>query len=122
MEWGKRFKALGYDTPFTKIKPAYEYADVEDAKKQIAEVSKEFAEYEIPKEICPLVVGFAGYGNVSQGAQEIFDILPHTEITPEELLNKKDYENNKLYKVVFKEEHMAAPIDSQLKICASGLL
>jgi alpha-aminoadipic semialdehyde synthase len=112
---GKRYTALGYETPFNKIKPAYEYADVDDAKKQIAELKSEFEKNEIPDELCPLVIGFAGYGNVSQGAQEIFDLLPHKEISPEELLNQKEYENNILYKVVFKEEHMAAPIDSQMK-------
>ena len=54
-----------------------------------------------------LVVGFAGYGNVSQGAQEILDILPIKEISLDQLddiQNKKDADCHTLYKVIFKEQ------------------
>ena len=56
----------------------------------------------------PVVIGFAGYGNVSQGAQDIFDLLPVKTIQPDELINNYDQlksERNHFIKVVFKEEH-----------------
>ncbi|MBU4486151.1 MAG: hypothetical protein KKD38_04415 [Candidatus Delongbacteria bacterium] len=58
-------------------------------------------------------MGFTGYGNVSKGAQEIFDILPHEEITPKQLLDLdiNRCSNKKLYKVIFKEEHLAERTD-----------
>ena len=40
-------------------------------------VDRVVKEQGLPKELTPFIVGFAGYGNVSRGAQEIFDILPH---------------------------------------------
>ena len=46
----------------------------------------------------------AGYGRVSKGAQEIFDLLPVHEISPNELLTVLD--PAKIYKVVFHEKDM----------------
>ncbi|RKY55686.1 MAG: hypothetical protein DRP89_02740, partial [Candidatus Neomarinimicrobiota bacterium] len=69
------------------------------------------------EDIVPLIVGFAGYGNVSKGAQEIFDIFPYKEIEPKNLkdfMQKGDFSNRHLYKVVFKEEDMVRPINSSI--------
>ena len=55
-------------------------------------------------------------GNVSQGAQEIFDLFPHEEISPEELLNGSKLDGkSKLYKVVFKESDMVETINTNNK-------
>jgi len=107
--YGVRLKNLGYITPLLKIKPAYEYHSVEEAKEEIAKVGKEIKENGMPVEKAPFVFGFMGYGNVSTGAQEIFDVLPHITIMPDDLKNLNDKENNIFYKVVFKEEHMVTP-------------
>jgi hypothetical protein len=55
-----------------------------------------------------------GYGHVSQGAQEMFDLLPSEEVSPRDLPGL--FKNGKpaargLYKVVFKEEDIVRPID-----------
>ena len=64
----------------------------------------------MPKSLVPLIIGFAGYGNVSIGAQEILDLLPVKEIRPEEIKSiYKNPSNKVIYKVVFKEEHMVEP-------------
>jgi saccharopine dehydrogenase (NAD+, L-lysine-forming) len=60
------------------------------------------------------VVGFAGSGNVSQGAQEIFDLFPHEEVDPGELaalFTGRQAPRDRLFKVVFKEEDMVLPLD-----------
>ncbi|MEN8192445.1 MAG: bifunctional lysine ketoglutarate reductase /saccharopine dehydrogenase family protein [Bacteroidota bacterium] len=109
--YGKRLKELGYSTPLLEIKPAYEYHSVEDAKTHIAKVGKDIEEQGLPAHKAPYVIGFMGYGNVSNGAQEIFDLLPHKEILPEELNSIDGDSKDFFYKVVFKEEHLVEPKD-----------
>jgi len=98
---GLRLEHQGFDTPFLKIKQAIEYRSLKEAKEAIRLVGKEIKEKGIPKEISPLVIGITGYGNVSKGAQEITDLLPIREITPEELLALREKEEgcNMIYKV-----------------------
>jgi saccharopine dehydrogenase (NAD+, L-lysine-forming) len=63
----------------------------------------------IPRELRPLVFGFAGYGNVSIGAQEIVDLLEPHELSPEQL-GRLDADGDwPCYKVVFREEHLVEP-------------
>ncbi len=107
--YGIRLKNLGYETPLLKLKPAYEYKSVEEAKEEIAKVGKEIEENGMAVDKAPFVFGFMGYGNVSQGAQEIFDVLPHKVIAPDELKNLDNKFNNLFYKVIFKEEHLVEP-------------
>ncbi|KAF0197124.1 MAG: aa [Bacteroidetes bacterium] len=107
---GLRLREYGYDTPFLKIKQAHKYASLEEARQIISEVGQEIAEKGMPEELRPFTVGFTGYGNVSQGAQEILGLLPVKEISPEKLMNlkrRKLLPNNLIYKIVFKEEHLS---------------
>lgn len=110
---GLRLEHLGYKNPFSKLKQSRMYDSLNEAKSVLKEISAEIAKKGLPKELCPFVVGFTGYGNVSRGAQEIFDILPFEEITPKQLLtlDKSAASNKKLYKVIFREEHLAERID-----------
>jgi alpha-aminoadipic semialdehyde synthase len=110
--FGRKMKRKGFDTPFEKVKQAYRYSSLEEAKEEIAKIGQEIADNGLPKELCPLVVGFAGYGNVSKGAQEIFDLLPHTVIQPDtldEFVKDSSSDNKNLYKVEFREEDMVKP-------------
>ena len=108
---GQRLKELGMkDNPFVKLKQSHQYTSLEEAKRYIAEGGREIAERGLPAELQPFTIGFTGYGNVSLGAQEIANLLPSMEITPEELLklkNEKNLANNVIYKVVFKEKHLS---------------
>jgi alpha-aminoadipic semialdehyde synthase len=111
---GQRFRELGIETPFIKIKQSHHYSSLDEARKVISEVGQEIIINGLPQEITPLTIGFTGYGNVSNGAQEIAGLLPIKEISPEELpdLNKKkNLPNNVLYKVVFKEWDISQPVD-----------
>ena len=115
---GKRFDSEGVQNQFSKIQKTYEYRGLENAKRQIGIISDEIKSNGIPKAMRPLICGFSGYGNVSQGAQEIFDILPLKEISPQVLLsNKKLFDDSKhvLYKVVFKESDLVETKDSSNK-------
>lgn len=106
---GKRLKHEGLQTTFDKIKQATEYNMLSDAEIALKEVGEEIKKNGLPEEIVPFITGFTGYGNVSKGAQELYDLLPHVEIPPSELENfmkKGEFSNKVVYKVEYKEEDM----------------
>ncbi len=108
---GRRLDWEGIATPFSLIQQAHEYPRLETAKDALREVGKQIQTSGLPSELLPLVVAFSGYGNVSQGAQDIFDILPHQDVAPSDLaaLLAGNVSAHTLYKVVFKEEDMVEP-------------
>jgi len=116
--YGQKLKLLGYQTPLEKIKQAYQYNTLEEAKQDIEKIGEEINDVGLPTELSPLVVGFAGYGNVSRGAQEIFNLLPHKVISAHIL--GEMYENfspdvYNFYKVVFNEEDMVKTVDPEAR-------
>lgn len=109
---GRRLEVLGHATPFLRLSPSHAYADLSALKQAVKEVGEEIAAQGLPQEVCPLTVGILGYGRVSSGAQEILELLPHTEIAPNELeewVQSNEGTRTRLGKVVFKEEHLVQP-------------
>ena len=114
---GKRLKKKGIRNPFTAIEQATKYHGLPDAESAINEVGNVIGSKGVPNELHPVVFGFAGYGNVSKGAQEILRQLPTIEISPDELLNPDSEtfaSKNHIYKVVFREEHMVEPVSDDV--------
>ena len=112
--FGKRLEWRGIKTPFSEIKKTVEYDNLEDAKNHIRHIGRKIREEGLPEAISPIVVGFAGYGHVSTGAQEILDVLPVEEIGPGQLEAIHDhYTEGTIYKVVFKEKDMVEPVSSE---------
>jgi len=112
---GLRLKAEGYSTPFEKIGQAYHYDCLEDAENHVREAGELITRNGLPRELGPMVMGFTGYGNVSGGAQEIFELLPHKVISPDALqtfIESGEWDNRVCYKVVYREEDMNAPKDA----------
>jgi alpha-aminoadipic semialdehyde synthase len=114
---GQRWKEQGIETPFLEIRQTHHYNSLEEAKEAVKRVGEQIKEKGLPPEISPIVVGITGYGNVSQGAQEILELLPVEEISPAALLQLKDENKsgNLIYKVVFKEEHLSRPLEADKK-------
>lgn len=113
--FGQRLLWEGIKTPFAKVKRAYEYNSLEEAKNAVKEIGEEIANSGLTQTIVPLICGFAGYGNVSLGAQEIYDLLPCREVSPEQLQEiylQKDYLNTCVYKVIFKEKDIVIPVSA----------
>ena len=106
---GQRMKVMGFDSPLSALRSAYQYRCLDDAMEHIHAVGKKVLQYGLPKRFAPYVFGFTGYGRVSTGSQEIFNLLPHIHISPEELPDLKSSYENHFYKVIFKEEHMVKP-------------
>ncbi len=110
---GQRIHYETKDNPFFQLKLALQYGSLVEAKEHMQKVGWQIHNHGLNPSLVPLICGFAGYGHVSLGAQEIFDLLPVEEIYPEELYRfyeKGNYASNKVYKIVFREEHMVKPV------------
>lgn len=106
---GARLASEGIDTPFASIRKAHEYADLDEAKAAVARAGERIRSEGLPASQVPFVCGFAGYGNVSRGAQEIFDLLPVREVSPEAIPGPGTGDGHEVVKVVFREEHLVEP-------------
>ncbi|MFX1535388.1 MAG: bifunctional lysine ketoglutarate reductase /saccharopine dehydrogenase family protein [Promethearchaeota archaeon] len=105
--FGKRLDYEGITNPFSSLRLTHEYGSLDEAKVAMREVGEKIRSEGLPDEITPLVIGLAGYGNVSGGAQEMIADLPVEEVDPKDI--EKIFDNpskSVVYKVVFKEWHM----------------
>jgi alpha-aminoadipic semialdehyde synthase len=112
--FGQRWARRGVLTPLAAIRRAHEYADIDDAKRHIRQLGARLAREGIPSALQPLTIGLTGYGNVSQGAQEVLDMLPVGGITPADLAAGRFGSlpiDRSVIKVVFEEHHMFEPTD-----------
>lgn len=112
---GQRLDWEKITNPFSTVRCTSDYKDLESAENVIKQVGEFIRTEGLPSQIAPFVCGFAGYGNVSGGAQKIYDLLPVEEVTPRVLPKLFEEEPNRhvCYKVVFKEEHMVSPKSSE---------
>ena len=104
---GRRYAAEGLQTPFERIRLAHEYESLDEAASHVARVGERLRHTGIPDGLRPIVFAFTGSGNVTRGAQEIFDRLPFVELDPEELdgfADDSERPRNVLYRVQFRRE------------------
>ncbi|MEX1190772.1 MAG: NAD(P)-dependent oxidoreductase [Brumimicrobium sp.] len=73
------FRTYGLKHGLYNLKPAHECADR-------IEMEGELSKVKLPKNA---KIVLTGYGRVGNGAREIIDLLPITEVSPEEFLNEK---------------------------------
>lgn len=105
---GRRLDAEGLaadQNPFLEVRQPFQYPDLEAAKAQLRAVGERIRENGLPDELCPLVCGILGYGNVARGVQEILECLPIEIVTPPALLAAAGAlgDRNKMYVIVFQE-------------------
>jgi len=113
---GRRLNWRGIPNPFDDLSQARHYHSLTEAKAAVSAVGERIAQEGLPEAIAPLICGFAGYGNVFRGADEIVELLPVREIEPRDVATvaqSTDYARNAVYKAVFKEEHTVEPISSE---------
>jgi alanine dehydrogenase len=109
---GQRLRQEGVRNPFSRIRHTPRYLSLVEAEEEVRKVGWEIKEKGLSSGLAPLVCGITGYGHSSQGAQEIFSLLPVEHIAPEELprfFKNKNYSASRVYQVVFKEEDMVEP-------------
>ncbi len=106
---GQRLLLRGVRTPLAEVKPAFEYADLAAAKDHLQVIGEDLTR---SKTGASLVFGFSGYGNVSSGAQEVFDCLQPCRVTVADLpAATSNSPGPGPIKVVFREEDMVEPAD-----------
>lgn len=105
---GQRLAWEGYSTPFEEVRLAHQYSGLDEATSHLMKLGERIRHAGMPAGLRPIVVAFTGTGNVSQGAQEVFERLPFQEIEPEDLEfveEDRDRPQNILYKVVLDRSH-----------------
>ncbi|XP_069832690.1 alpha-aminoadipic semialdehyde synthase, mitochondrial [Dendropsophus ebraccatus] len=103
---GLRFLALGHHTPFMHIGMSHNYRNSSQAVQAVRDAGYEIALGLMPKSIGPLTFVFTGTGNVSKGAQEIFNELPCEFVEPHELKEvSKTGDLRKVYGTVLSRHH-----------------
>lgn len=111
---GRRLAAGGIATPLAEIRHAYEYPDLATAKEHLTDIGGRIARDGLPQPVRRLIVGFSGYGNVSTGAQEVFECLGPHQVKVEDLPPAAAGSRgtaSPFVKVVFHERDMVRPID-----------
>lgn len=111
--FGRRLAWEGTPNPFTQLRQAHRYKDLDEAIAALERVKGQIETEGLPEAIFSLILGIAGYGNVSRGAQELLSHLPVVEIAPDEIAaiaESKDASRHVIYKVVFKEKHTVEPV------------
>ncbi|XP_066447938.1 alpha-aminoadipic semialdehyde synthase, mitochondrial [Eleutherodactylus coqui] len=103
---GLRFLALGHHTPFMHIGMAHNYRNSSQAVQAVRDAGYEISLGLMPKSIGPLTFVFTGTGNVSKGAQEMFNELPCEFVEPHELKEvSKTGDLRKMYATVLSRHH-----------------
>lgn len=95
---GKRLKIKGIHNPFESITQSIEEEQLKKAKGKLEHVAARIKSKGTPKKLPPIIVCFLGTGKTAKGAREMFDIIPHEDITIDQL--KDVYRNgskDKLY-------------------------
>ncbi len=110
--YGQRLLNKGIENPFSVLKQAHKYNSLNEAQLALEQMGMKILKSGLPKEICPMVIGITGYGNVSKGVQEMLSYLPCQQISADKLpdLDMDKLPNNVIYKVVFKEMHLVENI------------
>jgi len=95
---GKRLTLGDFKNPFEYLHQAIEEEHLDKAKKSFTQAAKEIKTNGTPENLPPIIVCFLGKGKTAQGTRELFNILPHEDISIEQL--SQVYENGsrkKLY-------------------------
>jgi len=111
---GRRLAVEGIANPFTMLEPTHRYQSLVEAREAVSRLGAKLVKDGLPPQLGPTVIGFFGYGHVSQGAQEIFDLLPVEIVRPADipkLFQGGNKSGRNLYKAVFHEEDMVRPAD-----------
>jgi len=111
--FGRRLKAEGIPNPFQALHPMHSYERLARAKTALEVIGEWIRVDGLPEAVAPMVVGIAGYGNVSAGAQEMLSPLPLKEVEPSDLAAlARDGRGSRhtVYKTVFREQHTVEPL------------
>ena len=110
---GLRLLAEGYSTPFLHLPTTYMHQNWAQSQDAVRKMGELITTTGLPESLTPLVVAFTGRGNVTKGAREVFDLLPHEYVTVAELptlaadVKSGKRSANKVYGVVAEMQDIA---------------
>ena len=110
---GEHWTVKGIDTPLAAVRRAHQYDSVEAARQHLADIGRQIRDDGLPPQLSPFTVGILGYGNVSQGAQQILDCLPTERIAADEInafVGEGRGNRHTVYVTVFKEQDLVKPV------------
>lgn len=109
---GQRLRLEHASSPFSRVRHALRYESLVAAKEAVEQVGWQIKTKGLPPGLAPLVIGIAGYGHTSLGAQEILNLLPLERVEPRDLaglFKTRNYSASRVYLTVFREEDMVEP-------------
>ncbi len=107
--FSRKLDLEGLRNPLAALRQPMTYRDLGELHQALDETSRRIAAVGFPY---PVVCGITGYGQVSNGVQELLELLPVETLEPEELLlGGRVTATDRLYKVVFQERHLAEPLN-----------
>lgn len=110
---GEHWAGRGIQTPFTDLGRAHQYDSLLSARQHLTEIGLRIRRDGWPEQLAPFTVGILGYGNVSQGAQEILDCLPTERIAPDairDFVAQGRADRSRVYITVFTERDLVQPL------------
>jgi len=107
---GRRLQLLGIVNPFEAVPQAVEGQDLQSVKSVIKKLALKIEREGTAKQIPPIIICFLGRGKTAFGAREIFNLLPHQDITIAEVEDVlKNGSRKKLYALQIDIEDIYRP-------------
>ncbi len=108
---GQRLQRRGVESPLADLKQALHYRTLAEAENHLRAIADRCRDTEALAPIGPVIIGVTGNGRVSQGAQQICDLLRPETLRIAELKQPDNLVSGAFYKVVFEEPDMFARRD-----------
>ncbi len=107
--YGKRLEALGEETIFGSLKQALDYPSLNISKEAIRNIGQKIRDGELAESEAPFICGITGYGRVSEGAQDVLDVMDPVRIAASDICKDGFVDSlpkDRAYKLVFREEDL----------------
>jgi alpha-aminoadipic semialdehyde synthase len=112
---GEHWADKGIDTPLAAVRRAHQYASLEAARNHLTDIGRRIRKIGFPPTLCPFTIAILGYGNVSSGAQQIFDCLPTQRLAVDAVrsfVTQGGGDPHTIYITVFKERDLVKPVSA----------
>ncbi|ETO26985.1 hypothetical protein RFI_10145 [Reticulomyxa filosa] len=108
---GEHLLAMGATTPFLYSASSYMYPSLKEAQQDLEYIAEMISKFGLPRKFGPFTFVFTGAGNVTQGALEIFKLLPHEFVKWEDLpALEKNFDNHKVYGCLLPTSALVEPL------------
>ena len=106
----KKHEIQDLPTPLSRIDQPFRYRDLDEALADVDKARQGILDEGYPEERGPVTIAVMGYGNVSEGVQQVLNRLGVKWVEPGDLEKcAKNGDLNTTYAALFKEEDMAEP-------------